>query len=101
MCEFTETDDGQLSMMENPSDNEINQETNDFQEDVSNDVPNIDDNTQLPEQQDMFEEDSDENADDGVEKPSIRGTLHDIREENPGDSQGTDFLPDGQGPIVR
>ena len=98
MCEYTETDDGQLSMLENPSDSEINQETDDLTEDVANDTDN---DEQLSGQQDMFDEDTGENADNAAERTSIRGTLHDIREENPGDAQGTDFRPNGQGAIVR
>ena len=67
MCEFTETDSGQLSMLDDPSDSEI---TDNFPEDtgeLSGDmsVPNDD---QLPGQIDMFEEDvADGNIDETKE----------------------------------
>jgi hypothetical protein len=90
------------------SDNEISDNSDDSEVRETNDSETSDNNSSW-ENADVAET-PDTNNEGGAEvqepaetpdKESIRGKLHDIREDNPGEATGSDFRPDGQGPITR
>ena len=95
MCEY---DDSSFEMSEMPETSEVPEET---KVPETSEIPEEEEGGEAMKPTEPVEEIPEEIPEETGDKPSVRDTLHNIREENPGDSQGTDFRPTGQGPIVR
>jgi len=94
MSKFTETESGQLSMLENPSDSEIADNFSESTDNLSGDVlaPNDD---QLPGQQDMFEEVDDIPEDDVTDDEYSAFEKDLVRAGNTAASAGLDLTVNG------